>query len=218
MGGFGSGRPQSRLTVEDAHPLDLPKLMRDGLVGPGANGGRLVWRIVGTDTETGSVGYTAELNPAGPHGHIRLRYTVTDSWGDRHDVDEWIELEARPQPFGGHQWLMVCPISGRACRKLYLPPGGRRFAARQVYRLAYRSQGQAPYDRATTQAQRLRRRLGASQALGDWIERPHGMRRRTFDRHVARIEHYEEIIERHLFGLVTRLGGLDVLPTDETPL
>lgn len=214
MGGFGSGRPRSRITVEDALALDLPTLISDDLLRSGKASGALVWRLAGSGEETGSIGYSATLNPDGPHGHIRLRYTVTDARGDRHRIDERIELEARPQPFGGFQWLMICPISGRACRKLYLPPGTRRFAARQAYRLAYRSQGQARYDRAITQAQRLRRRLGASEALGDWIERPCGMRRRTFDRFLARIERYEEIADRHLLAFVARFQEIGELLAD----
>jgi hypothetical protein len=91
--------------------------------------------------------------------------------------------------------------------KLYLPSGAWSFASRRAYRIGYRSQRQSPYDRATTQAFKLRRRLGADGAIGDPIEKPRWMRWHTFERKLARIETVEEIVDMRLVGIVARLLG-----------
>ncbi len=41
---------------------------------------------------------------------------------------------------GGRRPWWQCPVCGRRCGVLYLPPGAGRFACRQCYRLAYASQ------------------------------------------------------------------------------
>ena len=73
-----------------------------------------------------------------------------------------------------------------------------RFASRQAYRLRYRSQQTTPYERAIDQAQKIRKRLGASCDIDDPVDRPHGMHRKTFERQRVRLDHYEDLIERHL--------------------
>lgn len=209
MGGFGSGRPRSRSHVEDGLTLDLPKLIRDGLVRPGQWNGSLVWRNITTGQDIGSVRYTATMTPETGEGSIRLTYTVPASTRDRLSVDEDIPLEALPQPFGGQIWYLRCPISNHRCRKLVLPAGAKRFAARQVYRLKYRSQCQAPYERALGQAYKIRHRLGDDGRIDDPVRRPPGMHHRTFQRQMEALHHYEEICGIHLQGLVERLQHLD---------
>jgi hypothetical protein len=194
MGGFGSGRRAGggRALVEDALVLDLSWLMREGLVRQGTVTAVLSWSAA-------SVDYAATLAP--PVGWIDLRYLVKtpDACGeerthDRHEVRERIALEPKEQRFGGLSWLMQCPVSGRSCRKLYLPPGGDRFAARQVHGLAYASQRQRHGDRALTQARRIRRHLGASRGIGDPVARPKHMRERTFARLLARLLRHEAAV------------------------
>jgi hypothetical protein len=83
---------------------------------------------------------------------VRLKYTTTRWDGERRESDYWIQLETTPQPFGGRRWRFVCPRTGRRAAKLYLPNGAFTFASRQAYRLAYRSQREAPHDRALRRA------------------------------------------------------------------
>lgn len=196
MGGLGSGRPRLRPTVEDGLTIDLGKLIRgetDCTVT-----GSVAWPSANADEERASIGFSAELSSKGM-GELRLRYTATDPW-DRtcHDIDERIELEGLPQPFGGLIWYCRCPVTGRRCRKLCKPPGARRFASRQAYRLHYRSQQKAPYERAVQQAQKIRKKLGSTCDIGDPVHRPHGMHQKTFERYLDRLDHYEDIVDIHL--------------------
>ncbi len=73
---------------------------------------------------------------------IRLHYTITRI-GEA--VDYRVRLTTTPLPWGGVRWAFLCPnlSCGRACRKLYLPRGGRHFACRMCYRLTYQSAQEA---------------------------------------------------------------------------
>lgn len=200
MGGLGSGRPRQRPVVEDGLTIDIGRFV-GGRAEEGSCtiAGSVTWRSAGADGAGSSIGFSARLYPGERTGELRLRYTVTDPWDDtRHDIDEWIELEGLPQPFGGLLWYCRCPITERRCRTLCKPPGAHRFASRQAYRLRYRSQQKAPYERAVEQAQKIRKRLGASYGVGDPVYRPCGMHERTFERHMDRLDHYEDLIESHL--------------------
>lgn len=64
-------------------------------------------------------------------------------------VEEVIQLQATPQPFGGQRWHFVCPLvqeDGLACnrpaRVLYLAPGQRLFGCRACFDLSYLSRQQ----------------------------------------------------------------------------
>lgn len=198
MGGLGSGRHRRRPTVEDGLTIDIGTLIRGGT--DCILTGSVTWPSTGTGEERASIGFSAELSSRESRGQLRLRYTVTGSGDDtRHDIDERIELEGLPQPFGGLIWYCRCPVTGRRCRKLCMPPGARRFASRQAYDLHYRSQQKAPYERAVQQAQKVRKRLrAATYDIGDPVDRPRGMHRTTFERHMERLDHYEDIVDSHL--------------------
>jgi hypothetical protein len=105
-------------------------------------------------------------------GRVRLHYTTTRWDGERRESDYWISLTTTSQHFGGRRWWFVCPRTGRRADKLYLPNGAFTFAARQAYRLAYRSQREAPHDRALRRAFKLRGKLGADGGIGDYVPKP----------------------------------------------
>jgi hypothetical protein len=90
------------------------------------------------------------------------------------------------------------PLSGQCVAKLYLPPGATVFAARQIYRLAYRSQRDAKIDRTHARQRRLYRKLGGEY---DHYEqpppnRPKGMHHRTYERLIADLYAAMEAHER----------------------
>jgi len=93
-----------------------------------------------------------------------------------------IYLTASRPWFGGQRWWFVCPTENRRARKLYLPPGARRFRSRRAYRLAYASQREAVHDRAMRRARKLCRRLGDDQMDGYYPEKPLRMRWATYNR------------------------------------
>jgi hypothetical protein len=131
------------------------------------------------------------------HGRVRFTYTSTRWDGPKHRADYWIELTTTPQPFGGRRWWFLCPRTGERVARLHLPPGALTFASRKAYRLGYRSQRETPRDRALGRAFKLRRRLGSHKGIGQFIAKPKGMRWRTFDREMAKVEAAEATLNRH---------------------
>jgi hypothetical protein len=203
MGGFGSGRYGGRPTVEDGLALNLAKLLRDRLIRPGATvASSLHWRNTKTGAEIASIGYrctmTAEV------GHFVADYTVTRN-GERVPVTLTVGLVSAPQPFGGRRWFFVCPVTGRRVAKLFKPPGGDRFASRQAWGLAYRSQRETPFDRACSRAWGLRDRLGITAPIGDWCLRPRGMHEARWAREQARIEAADAAVETFVTTLRAHL-------------
>jgi hypothetical protein len=91
--------------------------------------------------------------------------------------------------------------------KLHLPPGGRVFAARQVYRLPYRSQRITALDRSHDRQRRLYRKLGAD--YEDFEQppplRPKGMHRRTYERLTAELH---DATEQHDLLFMTAAAPL----------
>jgi hypothetical protein len=207
MGGYGSGRSGGAPLIEDGLTLDIDKLRRDRLIGPGIyRSGSLQWTETFTGREVADIRYEARIGDE--EGTLRLIYTTTRYGGETIRSDYAIRLETMPQPFGGRRWFFVCPHLGVRCSKLYILQGSTRFLSRGAYRrIAYRSQREAPHDRALSLAFRLRRRLGDQGAIGDWIAKPKWTRKATFKRQLKRIERAEAVIDAHTGVLLQRLGG-----------
>jgi hypothetical protein len=206
MGGPNSGNYGGRPTVEGGLVLDLYRLIRQGTFKPGGWRGSITWTEVYSGRETARVGYESFMGE--DSGRVRLTYTTTNSWtGEKHSSDYWVQLVTTPQPFGGRRWWFICPRTNDRVSKLYLPPGGRVFASRAFYRLGYRSQRESPRDRALGRAFKLRRKLGSNGGIGDYIEKPKGMRWRTFDRMMERVEKVEAVCNANLVLLVQQLAG-----------
>ncbi len=146
MGGPGSGKcwwKTTKLTVEECLPLDINKLVRDGLIFRGYASGSLTWTRTSTGEQSASAGF--ELEPVGETGLIfRLIYTITIR-GEAHEVDEPIHLTTTEPHFGGIRWWFVCPLTvngqfcGRRVGKLYVPPRAKYFGCRHCHDLTYRS-------------------------------------------------------------------------------
>jgi len=142
MGGDNSGRWGShtkKTTVEECRTLDLTQLERAGLFRfPARNTvrGALQWMNPATGQKTASVGFTLErrdralvLTPA---------YKIRDE-----DIRIPVRIEATVSNFGGFRHWGACPDCGRRVRKLYMPPGGRRFSCRTCLDLTYESSQKA---------------------------------------------------------------------------
>jgi hypothetical protein len=208
MGGYGSGRSGGAPLIEDGLILDINKLRRDGLLGPGIQRrGSLEWTETSTGRSVGSVEYEARIGDE--EGTLRLIYATTRyATGEKIRSDYEIGLETVAQPFGGRRWYFECPATGARVCKLYKVPGSTRFLSRGAYRrIAYHSQREAPHDRALSFAFKLRRRLGDQGAIGDWLGKPKWMRWPTFERQLKRIERAEAVIDAHTGVLLQRLGG-----------
>jgi hypothetical protein len=106
--------------------------------------------------------------------------------GESRPTRQTIALTVTQQHLGGKRWWLRCPMTGRRVRTLHLPPGCDRFASREAWGLAYRVERLDHFDRPFEKLCRVQRRLGQSQGLATGIERPKGMWRRTYARHVER--------------------------------
>jgi hypothetical protein len=197
MGGYGSGRSGGRPTVDGSLTLDLQRLFKDGWLKVGAwTSGTLRWTLVSSGEETASMGFQSYLGMES--GYVRLHWTATDRrTGETRQCENRITLTTSPQPFGGRRWFFICPRTGENAAKLHLPSGAYTFACRKAYRLGYRSQRESPRDRSLSRAFALRAKIGGKGGIGDYIPKPKGMHRRTFERAVERINEAEEIVDAH---------------------
>jgi hypothetical protein len=175
----GRGKP----LVEDCLVLDLASLMRLGPIRNGQAGdGELKWSIDGQPIA--SAQFRLEL-----HGAKKPRLILHHVIGPDGELrKQTIALTALPQHFGGLRWWMQCPLTGERVRTLHLPIGGDRFASRKAWNLAYRVERLDRFDRPFEKLFRAQRRLGQPQGLGKGIERPKGMWRRTYARHLDNFE------------------------------
>jgi hypothetical protein len=63
-------------------------------------------------------------------------------------VDCVVALTCVPMPFGGERWYAVCPMTGRKCTTLVIPPGRSYFASVKGWNVAYGSQRECEIHRA----------------------------------------------------------------------
>lgn len=204
MGGFGSGRYGGRPTADASLRIDLAWMLRTGRAKEGQHiSGSLSWKRGGE--EAGSIGYQAIMHEPGEE-RLELSYT-RGSGDDREQVRQTVRLCHTVPNYGGKRWWMICPYRYIRVGKLYLPPGGDRFASRQAWRLGYQIQRVARHDRASERLFRLQRKLGGDQGLGAFPSRPKGMWQRTWERHMERYWELEEAADAELaIGLARILG------------
>lgn len=142
-------------------------------------------------------------------GAERLELSYTRGSGDdAEQVRQTVRLCFTVPHYGGKRWWMICPYRHIRVGKLYLPPGGDRFASRQAWRLGYKCQRDAARDRASERLFRLQRKLEGDLGLGALPpSRPKGMWHRTYERHLERYWELEEAAEAELaIGLARMLG------------
>jgi hypothetical protein len=126
-------------------------------------------------------------------------------------LDQRIELVSLARHYGGRQWYFLCPRTGRRVSVLWKPPGAGYFASRQSWgrQVAYRSQFQSPYRRASWGAQDIQRRLCKepnTRIVGDELPaRPKGMHRRTYEKTVRQYEAYKTIVDQDLIVALARM-------------
>lgn len=202
MGGRGSGRrAEFGPRCDSHHKIDLTWLRREGFLRPG-QAATLTWSTNGQ--RTGSIKYVVETSG------LRLIYRVLIADGTWEDVEEFIDLTTTQPYLGGSRCWFECPSCERRCRILY---GGRRFRCRKCLGLTYESQHEDAVGRATSQAHKLRDRLGQHGSLADpFPQKPKGMRWSTYERLRTRDA---ELRHRWGDGVTKWLRKLGVWPPDE---
>lgn len=202
MGGWGSGRHGGRPTADASLRIDLAWMLRTGRATEGAwRMGSLSWSCGGQDA--GSIGYQAIMHQPGEE---RLELTYTRGKGDNAErVQQTVGLCFTVPHYGGKRWWMLCPYRHIRVGKLYLPPGGDRFASRLAWRLGYQCQRDAARDRPFERLFRLQKKLGSYQGWEAGLRRPKGMWHRTFYRHMARYWELDAECGAEMMALVGRL-------------
>jgi hypothetical protein len=171
-------RPRQRVRLEDGLWLDLNKLLREGFWPRRKNP-----LIVGTRWTSNRRGVLASaLITVQKEGEDRgvLKVVVIGKFEQR------LDLIAQPRNFGGRQWYFKCPVTGRKCSVVWLPPGASRFCSRQAWgkQVAYSTQFEAPFDQALVsglhlERKHLRRTTPESRRYGNSIRQvQHSVRER----------------------------------------
>jgi hypothetical protein len=104
-------------------------------------------------------------------------------------IDQTLEVVAQPMPFGGERYFAICPLSGKRCAVLILPPGKALFASVGGWGVAYASTREckvgrahramrkieetrlSKYARKPTRERYQQRWLSAFNTVSDWEER-----------------------------------------------
>ena len=193
-------RPRERVCLQDGLKLDLNCLARKGFVRLGANIG--VRGITWTHSYWGEIASgTISANTTGEGGRFRIQLG---------NLDQWINLAARPRHFGGRQWYFVCPVRNRPVSVLWKPSGATRFCSRQTWgrQVAYQSQFNDATNRAHGGIARIKSRLIGNLDPDEWDlpPKPKWMRWATYNRLVARYDRYGDILDHGCIALAAKLG------------
>lgn len=204
MGGIGSGRRWhygAKNTTDDYRSIDVRRWNRDGLLTPNRAFG---WQWSRDDEVVASIRVRTESD------RVILTYRHRSGGEDWEDESYPVYLDWTTCHLGGQRPWFLCPARGCG-RRVAILYGGRIFACRRCYQLAYPSQREAGYDRAARRADKIRERLGWEQGILNpkgW-KKPRGMHWRTFERLNA--EH-DTFVQISLAGMAARFNLLDEPP------
>ncbi len=181
MGRYGSGRRgDSRDTTDDFRKLDVRWLERRACLQTHYSGS-VHWSSRGQ--RTGSIGLRTQDD------RIVLFYRHQERGREWETLEYPVPLVRTGCNYGGHRTWFLCPARGCG-RRVAILYGGRIFACRRCYGLAYSSQRQSRSDNAADRAQRLLARMGWDDlTIFDPVPcRPKGMHERTYRRLAAQYE------------------------------
>ena len=191
-------RPRQRVRLEDALKLDLNKLVRWGFWSRGDKA-----LMVGTQWSSNWQGVIASAlitfqKEAEDRGSLKIFVTGR--------LDQRLDLIAQPRHFGGQQWYFMCPVTGKKCSVVWLPPGASRFSSRQAWgkQVAYSTQFETPFDRAITAREKVKDRLIGSLDRRSWElpPKPKWMRWHTYQHLSERFRRQQGIIDQIMVDYV----------------
>lgn len=197
MGGRGSGRRYhfgAKDTTSDYRHLDVRRLQRKGLLSPGQF---YSWQWSRNGETVASIRVRSEA------GRIILSYRSRSGGEEWQDQEYPILLDWTSCNYGGKRAWFRCPARGCG-RRVAILYGGKIFACRHCYQLAYACQRESPGDRASRQADTIRERLGWEGGIlnGPGLK-PKGMRWRTYERLYAK---HEALVDASLGWMELRFG------------
>lgn len=186
---WGAGRPGTRVKAEYLQRVDVREWARRGCL---IAAGSFSWSWHRGGEPSGSIGVWMDSPDA-----MTFRYALTVN-GEQQSIAQRVNLTHTPCPYGGTRQWFSCPRCARRVALLYLRGG--RFACRRCQRVAYASQSEDALARLWRKQSKIEARLG------DYWQRPKGMRLATYDRLMAEIIDYEEKREEGLAGYLVKLG------------
>ena len=199
MGGRGSGRPSSyggKQDTSNSMPLDLRKITRKGLLVPG---GSFSWQWLVNDRHVAGISIRVDFNDG-----MVLSYRVKST---SEVVEQRVQTQTTPCHLGGKRYWFTCPQCSKRVAVLYAP--GRYFACRHCGGLGYATQKEGAGDRASTSADKLRKRMGWEAGIlnGDGC-RPKGMHWVTYQRLKSK---HDALVQVSLYDISRKLGFLHKL-------
>lgn len=175
MGGFGSGRQFGANVTEDYRQIDIRRWQREGLLFPG---NYINWQWFQNEEKVASIGASIETR------QLRLIYSYRDNNSDDWEsVNYPVKLQTTGCHYGGVRYWFTCPAVGCGRRVAILYSGGKYFACRHCFQLAYRSQRETDEDRLIRKVNKIRQKLGWKPGILNgkgW--KPKGMHWKTFER------------------------------------
>jgi hypothetical protein len=155
MGGIGSGRRSSRVTTDECIRIRLPDLKHLGMIKRHCMHRReRTWYLDGK--VVAQLTLVSDVDCREPYPCLKI---TGQAFGRRIDCLVW--LDSQPMPFGGERWFGLCPLSGRRCTTLVLPPGKMHFASVGGWGVAYGSQRECRINRAYRAIEKASSRLNA---------------------------------------------------------
>ena len=116
------------------------------------------------------------------------------------ELEQRLDLVAENRHFGGQQWYFKCPVTGRKCSVVWLPPGATRFCSRQAWgkQVAYSTQFESTFDRAISAREKVKSRLIGNLNRSDWDlpPKPKWMRWTTYERLAEKYLFNQRVIDR----------------------
>jgi len=86
-------------------------------------------------------------------------------------IDQRLEIVTQRQRLGGERFYVLCPITGRRCLALALPPGRSEFASIPGWRVRYSCQREQKLDRALRAIDKLEKQQGLLSKYTRWPRR-----------------------------------------------
>lgn len=140
MGGIGSGRRATTLDTDDCLRLSLADLRRDGALKRQLWARREKgWVDLRSKREVGAVSIVADVDC----GRITIKGSAFGQ-----PIDQKLEVVAQPLPYGGERYFVLCPLSGKRCTVLLIPPGKAFFASARGWGVPYASTRECKISRA----------------------------------------------------------------------
>jgi len=193
-GGYGSGRRSNRWTSEDCVRLCLSDLRRDGALQRNVMARReRRWYCDGECVADLTI--VADVDCLQKEPCLRIEGRAMGQ-----AINQHLLLDNQPLHLGGERWYALCPLTGKRCVTLVLPPDMTFFASMSGWRIPYSCQRE---DRTARSHRAIGKLEGRLRGLSKYA------RKSTIKRLRNRIAHHQDMIEEDICQLRQRIFDLD---------